>query len=232
LRILQEGEMQVVGGKYPKKVDVRIIAATNKNLEECVKDGTFRQDLYYRLSVVPILIPPLRERKADIPALVEYFLKKYSYGKTPKKLAGGVIDLFIRYDWQGNIRELENAIEHSVVMSEKDTIDVEDLPLPLQSLSISICSPDSFVRDIDSRKKIPGYNQSERSESSISQLLQDVASGKTPINFGEIPLEDLEKLSIIQALKKTNNNQTRAAKLLGITRRTLGYRIKKYDIKV
>ena len=88
------------------------------------------------------------------------------------------------------------------------------------------------VRDIDSRKKIPGYNQSERSESSISQLLQDVASGKTPINFGEIPLEDLEKLSIIQALKKTNNNQTRAAKLLGITRRTLGYRIKKYDIKV
>jgi len=218
LRILQEGEMQVVGGKYPKKVDVRIIAATNKNLEECVKDGTFRQDLYYRLSVVPIYIPPLRERKADIPALVEYFLKKYSYGKTPQKLGAGVMDLFMKYDWDGNIRELENAIEHSVVMSEKDTIDIEDLPLPLQSLSVVSASTMNGTSQ--------GY------ESSVSQLLQDIASGKSSINFGEIPLEDLEKLSIIQALKKTNGNQTKAAKLLGITRRTLGYRIKKYDIKI
>jgi len=254
LRVLQEGEIQIVGGKYPKKVDVRIIAATNKNLEECVKDGTFRQDLYYRLSVVPIYIPPLRERKADIPALVEYFLKKYSYGKTPKNLAPGIIDLFIRYDWDGNIRELENAIEHSVVMSEKEMVEIEDLPLPLQSLSISICSPNSSIKEMsfrtcfgisseqkqemlnqvqhDNMKKIPGYNLGERSASSVSQLLQDITSGKIPINFGAIPLEDLEKLSIIQALKKTNNNQTKAAKLLGITRRTLGYRIKKYDIKI
>ena len=215
LRVLQEGEIQIVGGKFPKKVDVRIITATNKELEQCVKNGTFRQDLYYRLSVVPISIPPLRERKTDIPALVEFFQKKYSYGKTPKKLAVGVIDLFIRYDWYGNIRELENAIEHSVVMSEKDKIEIEDLPLPLQSLSIS------------TKERIE-----EAGESSLSQLLQEVMSAKSSINFGEIPLEDLEKLSIMQALKKTNGNQTKAAKLLGITRRTLGYRVKKYNIQV
>ncbi len=218
LRVLQEGEIQVVGGKYTKKVDVRVIAATNKDLEKCVKEGTFRRDLYYRLSVVPIYIPPLRERKMDIPALVEYFLKKYSYQKTQKKLGVGVMDLFMKYDWHGNIRELENAIEHSVVMGEKDTIEIEDLPLSLQSLSVASASA------IDGEGQ--GY------ESSVSQLIQDFVSGKSAVNFGEIPLEELEKLSIIQALKKTNNNQTKAAKLLGITRRTLGYRIKKYEIKV
>jgi len=130
LRALQEKEITPVGGTQTEKVDVRIIAATNTNLEERVKEGRFREDLYYRLNVVAIHIPPLRERKDDIPLLVNHFLEKYSkvHGIKKKKFTKEAIDLLMKYNWPGNIRELENVVERSLILSEGDLIRKEDLP--------------------------------------------------------------------------------------------------------
>ncbi|MFL0269270.1 sigma-54-dependent transcriptional regulator [Candidatus Clostridium radicumherbarum] len=131
LRILQEKEFERLGGTKTIKVDVRIIAATNKNLEELVKEGSFREDLYYRLNVVPINMPPLRERKEDIPMLALSFLNKSSdiSGKAPKSISEEALSKLMAYNWPGNIRELQNIIERCVVITPKSTIGVEDLPL-------------------------------------------------------------------------------------------------------
>jgi transcriptional regulator with PAS, ATPase and Fis domain len=194
LRVLQDGRFQRVGDTVPITVDVRVIAATNKNLEDAIQQGAFRQDLYYRLNVVPIYIPPLRERKEDILPLVEHFARKsQTLGRTIT-FAPETIDLFLAYDWPGNIRELENAVEHAAVMREGQQVLPSDLPLALQTF----------------------YSKQELTLS-------------TPIHE-QMTLADIEKRWIINALRKTNKNHTRAAKLLGITRRTLGYRLKKYKI--
>ncbi len=134
LRVLQEHEFERVGGEKTIKVDVRIIAATNKNLMEAVKEGRFREDLYYRLNVVNINIPPLRERKDDIPGLAEHFLAKFS-GETGKKMEGiepAAMDILARYDWPGNVRELENIIERAVVLEKGETVTTSSLPLTLR----------------------------------------------------------------------------------------------------
>lgn len=130
LRVLQEREIEHLGGIKTIKIDVRIIAATNKNLEELVKRGDFREDLYYRLNVVPIMLPPLRERREDIKFLAEGFLKKSSFisGKHQKVISDGAIQRLMSYNWPGNIRELENIIERCVVITSKDVIGEEDLP--------------------------------------------------------------------------------------------------------
>ncbi|MFH0793030.1 MAG: sigma-54 dependent transcriptional regulator, partial [bacterium] len=193
LRVLQEGEFQRVGDAETVKVDVRLITATNKNLEEALKEGTFRQDLYYRLNVVPIIIPPLRDRRDDIPALIECFIKKFHGGK--KKLSSEAFELLLRYDWPGNIRELENAVEHAVVMGENEQIGIDDLPLSLQN-----------------------FHQSQGGQDQ-------------PLVFDHLTLEEVEKRCLLNALKKTKGNQTQAARLLGTTRRTLGYRLKKYGLE-
>ncbi len=130
LRVLQEMEFEAVGGTKTVRVHVRIIAATNKHLEEEVKEGKFREDLYYRLNVVPITIPPLRERREDIPILAEHFLGIYSK-KNKRTIRGfepGAMDAFIRYSWLGNVRELENIVERTVIMCRRDIISVDDLP--------------------------------------------------------------------------------------------------------
>lgn len=194
LRVLQDGKFQRVGDTVPITVDVRIIAATNKDLEAAIQQGTFRQDLYYRLNVVPIYIPPLRERKEDILPLIEHFAKAFQRPGKTITFAPETIDLFLAYDWPGNIRELENAVEHAAVMSEGEQVLPVDLPLGLQTF----------------------YSKQELALS-------------TPIH-DQMTLADIEKRWIINALRKTNKNHTRAAKLLGITRRTLGYRLKKYGI--
>jgi Nif-specific regulatory protein len=130
LRVLQEREFERVGGTRPIKVDIRLIAATNRNLEEAIEQGTFRQDLYYRLNVVQLLMPPLRERREDIPLLASYFVAKYS--KMCKRRVSGISAearaRLINYDWPGNVRELENAIERAVVLGTTDLILPEDLP--------------------------------------------------------------------------------------------------------
>lgn len=127
LRSIQEREVEPVGGRNPIKVDVRIIAATNQNLEEAVRDGRFREDLYYRLNVIPIRLPPLRERKEDIPLLVQYFLQKYSGGKN-LEFSREALELLSDYSWPGNVRELENVCERLVILSTGKVINEKDLP--------------------------------------------------------------------------------------------------------
>ncbi|MBX7245906.1 MAG: sigma-54 dependent transcriptional regulator [Candidatus Sumerlaeaceae bacterium] len=196
LRVLQEGEIQRVGESTPQKVDVRIIAATNRNLEEEVARGQFRQDLYYRLNVIPIHLPPLRDRRDDIAPLIEHFLAKYSVRQGAKRLSPDAFNLLLKYDYPGNIRELENAIEHAVVLSERETIHVTDLPLQVQNFE--------WARD----------------------------AGVSPTASTEaMHLDEIEKRCILSALEKTRYNHTRAAQHLGITRRTLGYRIQKYGLQ-
>jgi transcriptional regulator with GAF, ATPase, and Fis domain len=136
LRVLQEKEFERVGGNETIRTDVRLIAATNKDLEKAMKDGAFREDLYYRLNVVTVAIPPLRERKEDIPALMEHFIRKYS--KENSKSITGVTaetrDLLMRYSYPGNVRELENIIERAIVLTKIETITTADIPLHLKSV--------------------------------------------------------------------------------------------------
>ncbi len=195
LRVLQEKEFERVGGEKTLKVDVRLIAATSRNLEELVGAGKFREDLYYRLNVVPLYLPPLRERKVDITVLVEFFLKKYneenakSTGITPD-----VLDALIEYDWPGNVRELENTIERLVVMSAKKTAGLSDLPLNIRDRSLRA------ARSIQVKEALPAA------------------------------IADIEKAKIIDALRKTAWIQSKAAKLLGLTPRQIGYKIRRYGI--
>jgi DNA-binding NtrC family response regulator len=200
LRVLQVGEIQRVGESTPIKVNARVIAATNRDLEADVTKGLFRQDLYYRLNVIPIYLPPLRQRPEDLPILIERFLQRYSTGAQPKHLSPEARRMLSAYDYPGNIRELENAIEHAVVLSEGDLITPSDLPFQIQNYSI------------------PG---------GIGGIaLSGYAGGDQPMH-----LEDIEKRCIMGALEKSRYNYTRAAAHLGITRRTLGYRIQKYGLE-
>ena len=145
LRILQEQKFERVGGTEPIEVDVRVIAATNKNLEEEIKKGNFREDLYYRLNVVPIHVPPLRSRKEDIPILANYFLNKFSFEKDGKsrKLTDAAIDVLKNYHWPGNVRELKNLMERVVILVDKEEIDEHDI---LKHLKLE----KDFSQDIDS----------------------------------------------------------------------------------
>lgn len=137
LRVLQEGEFERVGGEKTIKIDVRIIAATNKNLEEEVKNNNFRLDLFYRLSVVPVYVPSLRDRKEDIPLLAEHFIQKYAEKNQQhiRKISPQVIDLFMRYSWPGNIRELENVIQRAVILCKEDTLIPDVLPTTFKNLT-------------------------------------------------------------------------------------------------
>jgi DNA-binding NtrC family response regulator len=197
LRVLQEGEVQRVGETATRKVDVRVLAATNRDLENAVARNEFRQDLYYRLNVIPIVLPPLRDRREDLDPLINHFLKKFSGGRPPKRLAQEAITLLHKYDYPGNIRELENAIEHAVVLSDSEMIEVPDLPFQIQNF-----------------------------EWTRSAGISPAPAGSSD----QMHLEDIEKRCIINALEKTKYNYTRAAAHLGITRRTLGYRLQKYGL--
>jgi Nif-specific regulatory protein len=197
LRVLQEKEFERVGGTKTIKVDVRVIAATNKNLQKAVEEKAFREDLFFRLNVVPIYLPPLRERKGDIPLLVEHFLKE-TREKVKKKILGvsqEALELLMEYPWPGNVRELENCIERAAVIVEGDLITKDCLPI--------------YVTTHEGQKV-----QSE-SNGSIDGALANI-----------------EKKLILEALEKVGGVQVKAAKLLGITERSLWHRIKKYDIKV
>lgn len=196
LRVLQEREFERVGGDRTIKVDVRLIAATSRDLEEFVSKGKFREDLYYRLNVVPIFLPSLSERKEDIALLVEYFLKKYNEENKKKiTISSDVLNVFKDYDWPGNVRELENTIERLVVMSNEKTITKSDLPLNIRDQSI---------------KSKYGSRMGDALQSTI---------------------EDIEKTRMLDALEKTGWNQARAAGVLGITPRQIGYKIKKYNLQ-
>ncbi|HEX6045158.1 MAG TPA: sigma-54 dependent transcriptional regulator [Pyrinomonadaceae bacterium] len=197
LRALQERKIRRVGGTHEISVDVRVIAATNRDLRAMVTDGRFRDDLYYRINVLSIDVPPLRERREDIPVLIEFFLKKHTRN-TSRLITGLTADtrkVMMDYSWPGNVRQLESAIERAILLAEGDQITLEDLPTEVRQ---------DVGPATDGQFKLP-------------------AEG---INF-----EEVERNLITQAMEQTDYNITKAAKLLGLTFRTLQYRLEKFGIK-
>ena len=208
LRVLQERELKRVGGTDIIKVDVRIIAATNKDLEEEIIGGRFREDLFYRLAVIPLRVPPLRERKGDVPQLVKYFLKKYSekMNKDIQEISSYSIKVLMEYDYPGNVRELENIIERGVALESSNII------LP-ESLTLS-----AYKKNGKPQVKSEAFIAIETEDDLYNQGLDDV-------------MAKLEKEMIEHALVKTANSKIRAAELLKISFRSLRYKVQKYGIK-
>ena len=212
LRVLQEREIKPVGGTRIQSIDVRIIAATNRILEEEIAAGRFREDLFYRLAVVPIRVPPLRERKGDVPLLVNHFLKKYSslLGKEVKEISSYALQVLMNYDFPGNVRELENIIERGVALESSNIILPDNLTLPREYSHQADAAGNDL--DTDTFKAVT-------SEDELYTLgLEKVIIG-------------LEKRLIRHALEKTNNSKMRAADLLQISFRSLRYKVKKYGIE-
>jgi DNA-binding NtrC family response regulator len=197
LRALQEKQIRRVGGTKEISTDVRVVAATNRDLLQMTQDGRFREDLYYRLNVLSIELPALRERRTDIPVLINYFLEKHTRGTNRKiTIENNARKLLENYSYPGNIRQLESAIERAILLSENNTITVDDLPPEMARETAPASAGDLF--------KLP-------------------AEG---VNF-----EDVERSLIMQAMERTDNNITKSAKLLGLTFRTLQYRLEKFGIK-
>ncbi|HYA02172.1 MAG TPA: sigma-54 dependent transcriptional regulator, partial [Syntrophobacteria bacterium] len=195
LRVLQEREFEPLGSTHTAKVDTRVIAASNKNLAEEIQKGGFRQDLYYRLNVVTLEVPPLRDRQEDIPFLADFFLKRY-VAKNRRHIKGfspRAMDVLMRHGWPGNVRELENVVERAVIMARGDIITPGEFP--------------DGLKDLDEEAR-------------------DVALGLAPGRS----LREVERQMIVSTLEETGGNRTHAARLLGISRRTLQLKLKEYGI--
>ncbi len=194
LRALQERVVEPLGGIAPVRVDVRFIAATNRRLPDMIEKGTFREDLYYRLNVLEIRIPPLRERLEDIPLLADYLLRKLGQknSKPLRSVSREFLDALMRHEWKGNVRELENVLERSLILCRDDILDVRDLPDHLRAPAESAASSSSALK--------------------------------------ESPLEAAERNALEDTLRKCGGHRERTAKALGISRRTLQYRLKKYGL--
>ncbi len=221
LRVLQSGAFERVGGNVPILVDVRIIAASNRPLEQAVAERQFREDLFYRLNVVRVHVPPLRERREDIRLLVNYFLKTFAKDQAgrPKSVAPGVIHALEKYHWPGNVRELENVIRRALVVAKGDAILLSDLPAevtgqgPAAGGAVGVSLP-------------AGEGSASDAAAMARQLFQ---WARRDPRLKVIPA--IERELVIQALKETKGNQIQAAKLLGITRATLRKRIVKFGIQ-
>ncbi len=196
LRFIQEGEYRRVGGNTVLHSDVRIISATNKRLENEVANSKFREDLLYRLNVITIDLPPLRERKEDIPKLAQWFIQKKMKTRIQKTLASDAIDVLVRYEWPGNVRELENVIERAAILSHGEIIDAKDLALPVRSLSM---------------KDSQGDEQSR-----LGKL---------------VPMKEVEREHYLGVLNTLSWNKSQAAKVLGVSLKTLYTKIQQYQLK-
>ncbi|MCW8832347.1 MAG: sigma-54-dependent Fis family transcriptional regulator [Colwellia sp.] len=214
LRVLQESELERVGDTRTRKIDVRVIAATNEDLEKAVQEGRFRADLFYRLNVYPIIIPSLRERSEDIPLLITHFLKKYcaQYNKKTPGVSDRAMQALTQYKWPGNIRELENMIERGVILTDNNHL------IDLANIFPSLSEPSHPLNVINSLghlcEKAPLCERREMPD--VEEMLNE--------NFS---LEALEKQLINKAMNQTNNNISKAARKLGLTRPALAYRLKK-----
>jgi Nif-specific regulatory protein len=205
LRVLQERKFERVGGQRTLSVDVRILCATNRDLEQAIAQGKFREDLYYRLNVVPVFLPPLRDRREDIPLLVAHFLEKYNRDNhVAFRVSPEALERLAVYAWPGNVRELENTIERMCVMARGDLLGVEEVPVPLAL------------------------------NSARSVLLENGATGNAGADVSTVhaegTLDEMEKHRVLEAMEKSGWVQARACKALGITPRQLGYKLKKYKI--
>jgi nitrogen regulation protein NR(I) len=227
LRVLQSGTFERVGGNQPVTVDVRVIAATNKPLEQAVAAREFREDLFYRLNVVRVQMPPLRERRSDIRLLVNYFLKKFSRqsGQKPKSIAADALTALEAHRWPGNVRELENVIERALVVAKGDAILVADLPVELLGSPAAAPAP-SAVESTTT----PVASQVSASADSIPAIARQLFHwARDNSSLKVIPA--VERELIVQAMQETGGNQVQAAKILGITRATLRKRLEKFKIK-
>ena len=199
MRVLEEQSFRRLGGLRDISLDLRFLAATNKNLREAVKEGAFRQDLYFRLNVIQITIPPLRERPEDVIPLAKFFIEHYN--RKFKRNIEGITDeaagLMLAHDWPGNVRELRNAVERAMILEESSLLRPGSLP-------ITLTHPDGRESSAPRRLDIPDEGLS---------------------------LEENERMLLVRALEKTSGNQTQAARLLRITRDTLRYKMKKFNLK-
>lgn len=202
LRVLGEKEIVKIGGSETSSIDVRVIAATNRVLEDGIRDGVFREDLYWRLAVLSIHVPPLRERKEDIPLLCEYFIEKFNreLGKNTKGVTPETLNMLKNYDWPGNIREMESVIYETLVMSEHSEIEEKDMPLRIR------------VKAVDEENMFFGKGQP------MNQMIQNITE-KKEINFIE------------KALQESGGNRTKAAQILGVSRKTLFNKMVQYKIQ-
>jgi len=199
LRVLEEQSFRRLGGLKDIQLDLRVVAATNKNLREAVKEGAFRQDLYFRLNVIQIVIPPLRERSEDILPLARFFIEHYNrkFKRSIEGVSEEAARLLLKHDWPGNVRELRNAIERAMILEETALITAPSLP-------ITVAHSEGASGDVLVAPEIP---------------------------VDGLSLEDNERQLLAKALEKTAGNQTQAARLLRITRDTLRYKMKKFNLR-
>jgi DNA-binding NtrC family response regulator len=199
LRFLEEKTFKHVGGTRDIRVDVRIVAASNRLLREAVAEGRFRADLFYRLEVIPLRLPPLRERREDVPLLAQHFLDHFNreFRKKTTEIEPAALDRLTAHDWPGNIRELRNVIERIMILEDKPRIELADLPASIRG--------------------------------GVDGSADPAAHRELPL--GRMTLEELERQAIVQALRRSSDNQVHAAKLLGISRDTLRYRMKKFGLR-
>jgi DNA-binding NtrC family response regulator len=211
LRVLQEREFFRVGGTEPIRTDVRIIAATNKNLEQLVKEGKFREDLYYRLNVIPVICPPLREREDDLIVLAYHFMRKAALvsGRRVDEISDDAVEALRSYGWPGNVRQLEWAMERAVVLGESNRVGRNDLPPEVLQRAPALAA-------------VAGESAQAAGISS--------GTGVNPV-IPEGSWEEHEKAKILEALQRSNWNITKSAQLLGMTFRTLQYRLEKFGIR-
>jgi transcriptional regulator with PAS, ATPase and Fis domain len=203
LRVLEDQTFRRVGGVKDISVNVQVVASTNRNLEVAVKEGRFREDLYYRLSVVPIQISPLRERKEDIPLLVEHFIQRYNtqFRKNVSEVSPDGAKLMMNYSWPGNIRELKNAIERAMILADGDRIEVAHLPIRIADAG------------------------------SANPLMRAAGSPVVRLPPEGAGLDDIERKLLEQALEYAHGNKSKASKLLKISRDTLRYKVKKHNLE-
>jgi len=223
LRILQEQEFERVGGTKTIKTDVRLVAATNRNLEEMVAKGEFREDLFYRLNVIPINLPPLRERYEDVKLLIEHYLKKFmKEHRKEMSFSKEAIEILLDYPWPGNIRELQNTMERIVLICPNGVIIPEMLnhvlPFNYQKIYMSYENTPKETKNIPQNTPLTPYIKEETQQNEVKSMLTKMS------------LQEMEKESIIKSLIKHRGIQTKAATELGMTARQIGYKIKKYEI--
>lgn len=219
LRVVQEREIERVGGTTSIKVDIRIISATNKDLMYLINQNRFREDLYFRLNVIPIYLPPLRERKEDIPLLLEHFIQYYNVklGKNIKGLNDELMETFTQYSWPGNIRELENVIQRSIILSKSEILTSKDLPLELR------------IKEVVPTN-VSNFHPTESIQNISGDIIEDFSSPMSK-KIDNI-IDKLEEQMIKLALTKTKNRRQEAADLLGISRKSLHLKMSKYNINV
>jgi nitrogen regulation protein NR(I) len=216
LRVLQEGEFERIGGNETIKVDVRVLASTNRKLEELIKQGKFREDLYYRLKIMSILLPPLRERKEDIQELTEYFFHLYNrqLGTQVSYINPSIFTKLLSYIWPGNVRELANTIKRGLILSKGDVLTEEEIIFDVEDKTTSFANEEELEKNLN-----------KMLDPLFSDILRFWGTG-----LHSNLLEKVEKFLIQKALAETGENQVQAAKLLGISRNTLRHRIEKYKL--